>query len=57
MRIAIMWSSLFLERQSFSVEEYEKTRAQNVPKTKAEGSKVVEIARYQKKLSGATNRR
>ena len=34
-----------------------KPRAQNVPKTKAEGSKVVEIARHQKKVVGVKNKR
>jgi hypothetical protein len=38
------------------VEEYEKTRAQNVPKTKVDESKVVEIAQYQKKVLGAKNK-
>ena len=44
---------LFLEWQNFSVEEYEKTRAQNVPKTKVEQSKLVEIAQVGKRLSSA----
>jgi hypothetical protein len=44
---------LFLEWQSFIVEEYEKTRAQNVPKTKVEQSKLVEIAQVRKRLSSA----
>jgi hypothetical protein len=48
---------LFLEWQNFSVEEYEKTRAQNVPKTKVDSPKLVEIVQHQKKLSGSTNRR
>ena len=47
---------LFLEWQNFSVEEYEKTRAQNVPKTKVDESKVVEIARHQKKVLGMKNK-
>jgi hypothetical protein len=38
------------------VEEYEKTRAQNVPKTKEDESKVVEIARHQKKVLGMKNK-
>jgi hypothetical protein len=45
-----------VEWQSFSVEEYEKTRAQNVPKTKVEQSKVVEIVRHQKKVLGVKNK-
>ena len=34
-----------------------KTRAQNVPKTKVDESKVVEIARHQKKALGVKNKR
>jgi hypothetical protein len=49
--IAIKESTLFLEWQNFSVEEYEKTRAQNVPKTKVDDSKLVEIAQVRKKSS------
>ena len=44
---------LFLERQSFSVEEYEQRRAQNVPKTKVDESKLVEIAQVRKRLLSA----
>ena len=47
---------LFLEWQNFSVEEYEKTRAQNVPKTKVDGAKLVEIAQHQKKVLRVKNK-
>ena len=48
---------LFLEWQNFSVEEYEKTRAQNVPKKRVEQSKLVEITQHQKKVLRAKNSR
>jgi len=37
------------------VEEYEKTRAQNVPKTKVEALKTIEIARLENKYFRVEN--